>query len=176
MYRLRNIFHCLAICLLFLVSCQHEEEVAYQPTPYFFDIPMFYPTELNIPEDNPMTIEGIELGRYLFYDGRMSGRTDPDSLMSCATCHIQARSFECGIDHPKYTGGTTFGLSGKQTPHYMLPLINLVWNANGYLWNGVISKDNPSPYHQNLNIWHSFHIHRYMRGSQIYFYFRLFFR
>ncbi|HNS17853.1 MAG TPA: cytochrome c peroxidase [Bacteroidales bacterium] len=150
MNRLLSIFLFIVSCQLFLVSCQREEEVDYQPTPYFFDIPMFYPTKLNIPDDNPMTVEGIELGRYLFYDGRMSGRTDPDSMMSCATCHLQSNSFECGIDHPKYTGGTTFGLSGKQTPHYMLPLINLVWNDNGYLWNGLISKENPSPLQQNL--------------------------
>ncbi len=151
MNRLLSIFLFFIInCYLFQVSCQPEEEVDYKPTPYFFDIPMFYPTELNIPEDNPMMVEGIELGRYLFYEGRMSGRTDPDSMMSCATCHIQANSFECGIGHPTYTGGRTFGLSGKETPHYMLPLINLVWNSNGYLWNGVISDDNPSLYHRNL--------------------------
>lgn len=136
--------------LLFVLSCRHEEDIDYQPTPYYFDIPMFFPTQLNIPEDNPMTVEGVELGRHLFYDGRVSGRTDPDSLMSCATCHIQSRSFECGIDHPKFTGGRTFGLSGKLTPHYMLPLINLVWNDNGYLWNGLISHENPSPSKRNL--------------------------
>ncbi len=150
MIRLQHKLFFLFCCLLLLVSCQHEDEAEYHPTPYFFDIPMFFPTDLNIPEDNPMTVEGIELGRYLFYEGRMSGRTDPDSLMSCATCHIQANSFECGIDHPKFTGGTTFGLSGTPTPHYMLPLINLIWNSNGYLWNGFISGENPSPHQQNL--------------------------
>ena len=150
MIRLLHIFLVSISCLFFLLSCQHEEEVDHHPTPYFFDIPMFYPPELNIPDDNPMTVEGIKLGRYLFYEGRMSGRTDPDSMMSCATCHIQSRSFECGIDHPTFTGGKTFGLSGKPTPHTMLPLINLVWNSNGYLWNGLISGGNPSPYHQNL--------------------------
>ena len=60
-----------------------------------------------------MTVEGIELGRYLFYDGRVSGRTDPDSLMSCSTCHLQSHSFECGIDHPKFTGGHPYGLTGN---------------------------------------------------------------
>lgn len=89
-----------------------------------------------------MTVEGIELGRYLFYDGRLSGRTDPDSLMSCATCHVQQHSFECGLDHPGFTNGHPHGLSGVLTPHYMLPLINLVWNNEGYLWNGMVNKNN----------------------------------
>jgi cytochrome c peroxidase len=97
-----------------------------------------------------MTIEGIELGRYLFYDGRISGRSHPDSMMSCATCHLQSRSFECGIDHPKYTGGHPSGVTGIETPHYMMPLINLVWTQSGYLWNGVIEPANTSPARRQL--------------------------
>ena len=125
-------------------------EPVHKTTPYTIDIPYGFPTKLNIPADNPMTVEGITLGRYLFYDGRISGRSHPDSLMSCATCHIQENSFEVGIDHPKYTGGFTFGVTGKYTPHVMLPLINLVWNYSGYLWNGYVSEDNPNPLHQNI--------------------------
>ncbi len=87
-------------------------------------------------------MEGIELGRYLFYDGRISGSNHPDSMMSCGTCHLQSRSFECGIDHPIYKGGHTFGISGIPTPHVMLPLINLVWNQSGYLWSGMVSETN----------------------------------
>ncbi|MCD4735996.1 MAG: cytochrome-c peroxidase, partial [Bacteroidales bacterium] len=125
---------------LLLIGCRKEESDdapdPYTPTPYVIEIPRGFPTNLNIPEDNPMTVEGVELGRYLFYDGRLAGRTHPDSLMSCGTCHIQEKSFECGIDHPKFTGGFTFGITGKQTPHVMLPMINLVFNHTGYLWNG----------------------------------------
>jgi len=136
------------------ISCNKKNEPElipkYIPTPYIIDIPLGFPTQLNIPDDNPITVEGIELGRYLFYDGRLSGRTHPDSLMSCATCHLQENSFECGIDHPTFTGGFTHGIGGKPTPHVMLPLINLVWNSNGYLWNGFVSNDNPSPFYQNI--------------------------
>jgi len=114
-----------------------------QPTPYVISIPKYFPTELNIPPDNPMTEEGIELGRCLFYDGRISGRTDPDSMMSCSTCHLQSRSFICGIDNPRFPGGHPHGLSGIFTPHFMLPLINLVWVNNGFLWNGSLAPENP---------------------------------
>ena len=122
----------------------------YDPTPYELKIPKFFPTKLNIPPDNPMTFEGVELGRYLFYDGRLSGHSDPSMHMSCATCHLQKNSFECGVDHPKYSGGFPFGVGGKPTPHVMLPLVNLVWNHSGYLWNGLISNDNPNPYFRNI--------------------------
>lgn len=113
-----------------------------KPTPYEIDIPFGFPTILNIPEDNPMTVEAIELGRFLFYDGRMSGRTHSDSLMSCATCHRQERSFEAGVDHPDFPGGFPHGVTGMQTHHVMLPLINLVWNTSGYGWNGFLYPDN----------------------------------
>lgn len=97
-----------------------------------------------------MTMEGVSLGRYLFYDGRISGRTAPDSLMSCSTCHIQSHSFECGIDHPDFPGGHPHGLTGIPTPHFMLPMINLAWTNHGYLWNGKVSSENPAPAFREL--------------------------
>ncbi|MFH1936440.1 MAG: cytochrome c peroxidase, partial [Bacteroidota bacterium] len=134
------------ILLTVFVSCKKSDpqEPPFKPTPYNLEIPFRFPTQLNIPVDNPMTVEGVELGRMLFYDGRISGRTDPDSMMTCATCHLQSRSFECGIDHPKFTGGHPFGVTGIPTPHVMMPMINLVWTHTGYLWNGKVYPDNPS--------------------------------
>jgi cytochrome c peroxidase len=127
-----------------IISCRGEEAIPKSnlPTPFAFPDIDGFPTMLNIPEDNPTTQEGVKLGRYLFYDGRLSGRIHPDSLMSCANCHLQKRGFECGIDHPKFIDGHPFGLSGKHTTHRMLPLVNLVYNHNGYFWNGFVSEDN----------------------------------
>ncbi|MBP7496186.1 MAG: hypothetical protein KA792_00780 [Bacteroidales bacterium] len=143
------------IYIIFIVffSCRHEpdDEVTpvYKATPYTINIPKGFPTNLNIPADNPMTVEGIELGRLLFYDGRLSGRTD--TLMSCASCHNQKYAFEVGNKNSKYSyQGRTFGVSGIKTPHFMLPIINLVWNSYGYLWNGAIYKENPDISRRNL--------------------------
>ena len=88
--------------LLFNLSCTKSTETAssFHATPYTIQIPLHFPTTLNVPAGRSMTVEGIALGRYLFYDGRLSGRSDPDSLMCCATCHIQANSFVCGINNP----------------------------------------------------------------------------
>jgi len=140
----------IALAFLVMPSCSHDANVEYNPTPYQISVPQYFPTRMNIPADNPMTVEGVALGRYLFYDGRLSGNTEPDQQMSCGTCHLQSRSFECGIDHPKYIGGKTYGITGIVTPHYMLPLINLVWNESGYLWGGSIWKDNPDASRRNI--------------------------
>jgi cytochrome c peroxidase len=141
--------------LIFLVgACNKNTEVdlkpVFKPTPYKIDIPFGFPTKLNIPADNPMTVEGIELGRYLFYDGMISGHSEPDKQMSCSTCHLQENAFECGIDNPQFEGGKTHGVTGIPTPHYMLPLFNQVWNHSGYLWNGSVSDNNPDPMRRNI--------------------------
>ncbi len=112
------------------------------PTPYTIDIPLHFPTVLNIPADNPMTVEGIALGRHLFYEGRLSGRIDADSAMSCYSCHRQENAFEGGVDNPFYSNGKMKGLTGIETPHAMLPLINLVFQNGGYMWNGMLHASN----------------------------------
>ncbi len=141
---------CLLICLivfqlLLVYTCVSTSKLSelqsYIPTPYVINFPQF-PDSLNIPADNPMTKEGVELGRYLFYDGRLAGRKDKKSLMSCASCHKQEHAFESGIDHPFFKDGRICGPSGNTTHHAMMPLINLVWINEGYLWNGAISNKN----------------------------------
>ncbi|HLF34067.1 MAG TPA: cytochrome c peroxidase [Cyclobacteriaceae bacterium] len=139
----------MTILSLVFQACQTDESNPPQPTPYEFPELYGFPTSLNIPELNPTTVEGVKLGRYLFYDGRLSGRDHTDSLMSCATCHIQSKGFECGPDHPEFKG-FPFGLptnefpNGKRTQHVMLPLLNTVFNSKGYLWNGWVEAGNPA--------------------------------
>lgn len=53
-----------------------------------------------VPDDNPMNDAKVELGRWLFYDTRLSG----NETMSCATCHIQALAFTDG--RPRSIGST----------------------------------------------------------------------
>jgi len=140
-----------SVLILAIGGCDDKPTpTPFEPTPYEIEIPFGFPTILNIPDDNPMTMEGVELGRFLFYDGRMSGRTHPDSLMSCATCHRQERSFEAGVDHPDFVGGFPHGVTGMQTHHVMLPMINLVWNTSGYGWNGFLYPDNPNEDMRNI--------------------------
>ena len=145
------LFVALVALMLLIHACQPEEDV-WQPTPYHLQIPRFFPQQLNIPDDNPLTVEGVELGRYLFYDSRLSGYmgTNPDSMLSCADCHAQAHNFDVGTDNPRFPGGVTYGLSGTPTPHSPMPLVNLVFNHNGYFWNGMIHKDNPDPNRRSL--------------------------
>jgi len=128
----------LIILLIIFDSCkknnQEDPLPDFKPTPYEIEIPRGFPTILNIPEDNPMTVEGIELGRYLFYDTRIAGKADEGKYMACASCHIQENAFIIGKPRPH-----PFGIEGTPTHHAMLPLINLVWNPGTYGWNGSVA-------------------------------------
>jgi len=146
MKKMNKLIWALIPLMALTIGCKDDIDKIWTATPYDFVVPSGFPTKLNIPDDNPLTVEGVELGRHLFYDGRMSGRTHPDSLMSCASCHRQSRAFDLGADHPIYNApdGRPWGLSGIKTPHTTLPLFNLIWNNEGYLWNGMIHKNNPN--------------------------------
>ena len=107
-----------------LLSCNPEHN-AYVPTAYELGQPSYFPTKNNIPADNPMTDEGVALGRKLFYDPRLSGRDGTDGIRSCSSCHHQEHNFEFGAP--------------TNTHHAMLPLINLAWNRTGLGWNGGVA-------------------------------------
>ena len=144
-HHLRYIIYAIIITLsLSLTSCRDRID---PPTPYDLQIPKGFPTALNIPADNPMTVEGVELGRLLFHDPHLCGYTgtETDSLMSCSTCHRQECNYDIGTDNPRFPDGKPRGrTTGKPTLHNVMPLMNLVFNHEGYLWNGLVSSDNPN--------------------------------
>jgi cytochrome c peroxidase len=115
----------MAVLLMVSVSCTPVHEEPYQPTPYELARPSYFPSRTNIPDDNPMTEEGVALGRKLFYDARLSGRDGTDGIRSCSSCHHQEHNFEFGAP--------------TNTHHAMLPLINLAWNRTGLGWNGGVA-------------------------------------
>lgn len=127
----------ISLILLTSISCRKNLESDIvpidKPTPYEISIPTGFPTNLNIPANNPMTVEGVGLGRYLFYDTRLAGKAAEGKYMSCVSCHIQENAFIIGEPRPY-----PFGIEGTSTHHAMLPLINLVWNPGTYGWNGSI--------------------------------------
>ena len=49
----------ILISMLVLLSCDPPEPVEFKATPYQLQIPKYFPTNLNIPDDNPMTVEGL---------------------------------------------------------------------------------------------------------------------
>lgn len=141
----RTHFHTIIICIVALLLCNACRDRGYHATPYELEIPYGFPTLLNIPADNPMTVEGVALGEALFNDPHLCGYlgSEPDSLMCCATCHLRAHNFDIGTNNPRFPDGHARGrTTGKPTIHNVMPLMNLVFNSEGYFWNGCITPSN----------------------------------
>tara|TARA_B100001758_G_C18360636_1_gene585507 strand:+ start:481 stop:1554 length:1074 start_codon:yes stop_codon:yes gene_type:complete len=111
--------------VLLTFSCK-KDKAEYQATPYILDVPSHFPI-MEIPSDNPMTIEGVELGRYLFYETKLSG----DNSMSCASCHALNRSFS---DSNQFS----VGIDGIYGSRNSMALINLGWD-DFFTWDGRAS-------------------------------------
>jgi cytochrome c peroxidase len=77
---------------------------------------------------NPLTKEGFELGRHLFYDPILS----KDNTISCASCHLQATGFT-HVDHD-----LSHGIGGKIGLRNSMTIMNVAWSKN-FMWDGSIN-------------------------------------
>jgi cytochrome c peroxidase len=75
-------------------------------------------------DDNPMTVEGVELGRKLFWEVKLSG----DNTMSCGSCHAPNAAFS---DPNQFS----IGIDGIEGNRNSMALINLGW-ATDFFWDG----------------------------------------
>jgi cytochrome c peroxidase len=87
-----------------------DEEPAYE-----WQLPPGFPTP-RVPEDNPMSVEKVALGRHLFYDVRLSG----NETMSCASCHSQSLAFTDGRT-------VSVGSTGDVLPRSAMSLTNVAY-------------------------------------------------
>jgi len=77
-----------------------------------------------LPVDNPLTVEGVDLGRSLFHETRLSKLQN----QSCASCHQQ--NLALAEDKPVSIGGE--GQRGKRNA---MALFNLAWHK-AFFWDG----------------------------------------
>lgn len=78
----------LLLILPLFWSCSDDDD-EYQNIPLVFEIPSNFPPLAYDVANNPPTEKGFELGKKLFYDGRLAS----DGIVSCGFCHIQADAF-----------------------------------------------------------------------------------
>ena len=94
-----------------LVDCSKSEEL------YDFNLPSHFP-QPQVPESNPMTLAKIQLGRFLFYDTRLS----INGTTSCASCHQQKLAFTDGQ-------ALAVGATGEVLARSSMSLTNIVFSA-----------------------------------------------
>jgi cytochrome c peroxidase len=128
------LFSLTSAALLLMEGCKKTGDLpqpnnGYHPTYLTFTVPAGWPQPAtDIFKDNPLTEEGFQLGRKLFYDGRLS----KDGNFPCASCHQQFAGFAT-YDH-QFSHGFDNSFTFRNAPG----LFNLAWMKEMH-WDGGIS-------------------------------------
>jgi len=135
------------------LNCSKDDSSGYEPTPAPLNIPQLFSNNILspiIPTDNPQTVEGVALGKKLFFDNILSS----NGTQSCAGCHSPQSAF---------TNNTTTseGINGIFGTRNSMPLFNLAWNyGERFTWDGKALSlerqalepvENPNELHSDWN-------------------------
>ncbi len=104
-------------------SAAKKIEMAPDAHPYHYTFSSQFPMP-DLPNDNPLTEEGVELGRLLFGEPALSVNRE----QSCRSCHHQDIAFS---DDRRFSRGAegTFGVRNS------MPIFNLAWKKS-FFWDG----------------------------------------
>ncbi len=121
---------CTAFILMAVIisSCRKDPEITAPEEIFAFRTPEGWPQPHYLFENNPFTKEGFELGRKLFFDGRLSRTND----VSCGSCHQPATAF-AQIDH-NFSHGVEDKLGNRNSPG----IFNLAWHPT-FFWDGGVN-------------------------------------
>lgn len=107
-------------------SCSNDSSDEYQNIPIEFQVPSNFPPSTYNFENNPLTQKGFELGKKLFYDGRLSS----DGIISCSFCHIQQDAF---THHGhSFSHGIGENIGTRNAP----PVQNMAFQSS-FMWDGA---------------------------------------
>lgn len=122
--------------LSFLWSCSGDDADEYVDVdvPINFQIPANFPPLAYDLQNNPITEKGFELGKKLFYDGRLSS----DGTISCGFCHEQQHAFT----HHGHT--VSQGVNGQTGTRNSPSIQNLGWQ-NVFMFDGATNHLNLQP-------------------------------
>ncbi len=115
----RLLLHAVA---LGLTACGAEGD----PSAWAWDLPADFP-EPEVPEDNPMTLEKVELGRWLFHDVGLS----ENQTQSCGSCHLQELAWTDGLAQGE-------GSTGEVHPRGPMGLVNVAYASTLNWANPVV--------------------------------------
>ena len=112
-----------------LFQSTHPDPVLASPRPagtqaYPSRITRRFP-QVTLPPDNPLTEEGVALGKRLFFDPVLS----VNGTQSCSSCHQADAAFA----DPRRVSTGAHGQPGKRNA---MPLFNLAWAHDGLFWDG----------------------------------------
>lgn len=113
-------------CLLVVLA--QAAIVKKEPAPFVLVLPPHFPAPVYDFKHNPLTKQGVALGRFMFYDYRLS----KDSTVSCGFCHQQFAAFG-HFDH-----ALAHGVAGAQGVRSVPTLFNMIWQRS-FMWDGGVN-------------------------------------
>lgn len=111
-----------------LIGLSGATSLAFWGRPVRLNYPAKWPAPVYDFSKNPLTREGIALGRQLFYDPVLSR----DSTISCSSCHLSFTAFT-HVDHA-LSHGIEDRIGRRNSP----TLMNLAW-AQHFMWDGAVN-------------------------------------
>jgi cytochrome c peroxidase len=134
MRKITGILRIWAALLALAVSCSKKTDAPEpvvppddKPTPLEWAKPSYFPDPVYDLSKNPLTVEGVELGKFLFYDGILS-RTDN---IGCGTCHQQQAAFT------HHGHDLSHGVDDKIGTRNAPSVQNMAWNTS-FFWDGGV--------------------------------------
>ena len=127
----KHFVYIIYILCFVCLSCSNESAQQYvsTPTPNPLQIPQLFEDNILspvIPVNNPQTVEGIALGKKLFFDPILSG----DNSQACADCHAPQNAF---TDPARFS----VGIDGNVGNRNSMTIFNLAWNYDErFFWDG----------------------------------------
>lgn len=122
---MKNIFF-LFLVVSFISCSNSSDDELYTPIPLEVNIPSNFPEMVYNLDNNPITEAGFELGKALFYEGKLSA----NNAIPCAFCHEQAFAFT----HHEHT--VSHGLNGGIGTRNAQPMQNLAYQSE-FMWDGA---------------------------------------
>ncbi|MBR2649706.1 MAG: cytochrome-c peroxidase [Sediminibacterium sp.] len=118
------LFLLLVVCTAWITT----DRFVFKPKPVKLEIPKGWPQPVYDFTKNPLTQEGILLGKTIFYDPQIS----KDGTISCGSCHQQFGAFNT------YDHNLSHGLENMLTTRNAPALFNLAWQKE-FMWDGGIN-------------------------------------
>lgn len=118
-----------------LCACSKEEgslgngnsltHITHNPTALTVELPEFF-DPLSVPSSNPLTEEGVDLGRHLFYDPVLSQNGET----ACSSCHQIEHNFSNNVP-------VAVGADGLENTRSTLSLTNIGFVRTGFFLDGA---------------------------------------
>jgi len=126
-FKSKTLISTVVAAILIIVACKKTEDpgstITQDTTPYMLKTGDFPPPQ--IATDNALTVQGVKLGRMLFYENMLSR----DGSQNCGTCHRQKHAFSD-------TNQFSIGVDGFPGGRQAMAVFNMAWNTNEFFWDG----------------------------------------